>query len=437
MSSATSSLSFTITSTKWTGLIDGSAPQKETGGIQILNLITPLQPTALTLPAFPAELTQKYRAIQLLRSIQQETDVNRARLEEIMTQLSDIEKVEHLPSFCALVKELATGSYNSLAIDKYLSWSLKLTLTRLRGHSPLDARVNSLYQRIMQGDYTIAPRSEDDKGHSPAYNLCDKTTNLPFAILKESSPEYFSSYSQHLPEMAVTAPVWEHELIGYEQDQVLGLDHSPAALGVSFLNADQKRVRGTIQEFIPNTCNGGSYYNEAGADLLLTIPKSEVHLVALSGMIKGLSAGHMTNYIMQTPQDKPEDSRIYEIDLEEMLLPFNRVSDKEKMNGLAELDEQIAKLQDDGGANSAAIAELEEEKMMMRRSLIVGRLWILGLPQSDLPFDRASLLLLANSPLSDLLEEYQHDASHYSSISEASWQAQRERVERPCRPACR
>jgi hypothetical protein len=378
-------------------------------GIQILNIVTPFK-THTDTQKSPIE---NRAVITVIKEIQQELltdqEITNEKLAIISDRISYLQKNESIESLRRLVKELSHENYTPIEMKKHLSWCLKLSLASLHDHSQLDERVQKLYQKVMHGsNYEITPRTSD--GHSPSFLLIDKQTKKPFAILKQSHPEFFSSFKRLLPDMPLSAAVWEHELIGYEQDQLFGFDHTPATMSALFINQENEVVRGTIQEFIPQTSAGGEYYSSAGADLLLSIPKSEVHLVALSGMFKGLSAGHVNNYILDTSSENPENFKIYEIDLEEMLLPYNHLSEKETMSCMVGLDDQ------------------PEKKQMMRESLILCRLWVLGLPQSELPFDRATLQLMAHPALIPLLEEYHHEATKYSNICKESWSAQLERV---------
>jgi hypothetical protein len=366
----------------------------------ILNVYLPFQENEWN--STPSEQDKKPVLLLqgLLKEIESSQGISNQKLSEIANLLSDYSLIEELNPLCQLVQELQTGNYDSTDVKRYLSWSLRLELSCLHNTSQLTQNANELYGKIIRtSDYEITIR--DSNGHSPSYFLVDNETKTPFAILKQSEPEFFSSFKQHLPNMVISAPVWEHELVGYEQDLLLGLNRTPATVAVRFINHKNEVVRGTIQEYITEAKDAGSYYSANGLDILKSIPKSEVQLTAISGMLKGLSAAHMGNYLIH-----PETAAIYEVDLEEMLLPFNQIPDSE-----------------------AVVSPDPANAPLIRKSIILCRLWILGLPQSDKPFDRAPLLLLAHPKLSTLLMEYQQQASHYSSISKESWNAQLERVQ--------
>jgi len=401
------------------------------GEVRILNVVLPFQSSSFNSPSILSKLSTQYKAIHLLRGLQKEMEseqvISQDQLEQIADLLSPYSECDAVEPLQLLIRDLSSGSYESSDIKKYFSWGINLTLVNLQGNSPLDEKVQQLYQRVMHGqDYEIQQR--ESGGHSPSYFLVDSTTRKPFAILKQSYPELFSSFKSHLPDMPLNAPVWEHELISYEEDQIFGLDHTPATMSVRFSDKENKIVRGTIQEFIANAKGGSSFYNAVGAKLLKSIPKSEVHLVAISGMFKGLSAAHFENYVMDTSSENPEKFKIYEIDQEEMLLPYNRLSGKETMSSMTKIEEQIAKLEEDKEINQVVIAELKQKKQMMPQSLVLGRMWVLGLPQSGKPFDRAALRMMAHPSLVSMLEQYQQEAEGYSSLSQASWNAQMERL---------
>ena len=109
-------------------------------------------------------------------------------------------------------------------------------------------------------------------GHSPSYFLVEKTTKRPFVILKQSDQIVFSSFKRDLiPDFPIEALGWENEIIGYEQDQLFGLDHTPITFGVQFLS-EENSVTGIIQEYVPNSISGADLYTPQGAELLKSIP---------------------------------------------------------------------------------------------------------------------------------------------------------------------
>lgn len=286
-------------------------------------------------------------------------------------------------------KEVCSPNLAGIESIEYRKWANRFLFTERNGKSmAMAAKLKAFQKKVLSYAYDLEVRNS--YGHSPSYFLIDKKTKEPFAILKESNPEFYSSFKQHFPEMPLSAPVWEHELIGYEQDQLFGFNHVPLTIGVRFRNEEGKVVNGVIQEYIYNSKAGVDFYNEKGAGMLLAIPKSHVHALVFSGFFKGISSGHMTNYILQLDESQSFIKSIYEIDLEESMLPFNK-----KWEGL-----------------------------------VLSRMWILGLPQSAEPFDREALLVMAHPGWLSLLQQYQNSASKYSRMDKESWQAQLERVKR-------
>lgn len=252
-----------------------------------------------------------------------------------------------------------------------------------------------LADKVKNEEYRIVDR--ESSGHSPSFFLIDSDAQ-PFAILKQSLPEFYCSFKKFLPAMPLNAAVWEHELIAFEQDRQFHLDHVPASLAARFLYQG-KPVNGIIQDFIPNSKDGTAFYNPEGAHLLNSIPKNTVQKAALSGFFKGLTGGQVSNYLIQ-------DRTIYEIDLETLLLPYNRLADVPDL---------------------VVSDDLPTKESL--NSLILCRMWILGLNQSGEAFAPEVLQSWAQPNLLTSLSQYQKEASDYSRIDQKAWQAQYERVE--------
>lgn len=254
--------------------------------------------------------------------------------------------------------------------------------------------VQQLANKVVTEEYKIVPRCSS--GHSPSFFLIG-SDGLPFAILKQSLPEFYCSFKKFLPAMPLKAAVWEHELIAFEIDRQFHLDLVPSTMAVRLIYQGQT-VNGIIQEFMPNSKDGSAFYHPEGAKRLNSIPKNTVHKAALSGFFKGLTGGQVSNYLIQ-------ENKIYEIDLETLLLPYNRLAD---VPDLIVSDDLPTKESLD--------------------SLILCRMWILGLNQCREPFELEILQPLAEANLLASLSEYHQEASCYSRIDLRSWQAQYERV---------
>lgn len=330
--------------------------------------------------------------------------------------------------------ELLSKKYDLRATKEYLGWTLRLSIMQLKEtdtQSFMASRVKQLSDRIAARQYDIVVR--ESGGHSKSYSLVDRVTHQPFAILKRSDPLYVSSFRNHVPSLLPMSPVWEHERIGYEQDQFFGFNHTPTTINVTNFAVDSDTtVTGTIQEFIPSSQDGSDCYNPRGARLLREIPHSHVHMMAISGIFKGLSAGHMGNYVVQMERQGSQESvkALYEIDLEEMLLPHNILSSDIEVVPVTKINERIALLRQTPTPEAATeIEQLGQKKIKVIQSIVLCRMWVLGLPQNEKPMDRALLMAITNPGFIPLLERYHREAAvNYPRMNTASWTAQLERV---------
>ena len=50
------------------------------------------------------------------------------------------------------------------------------------------------------------------------------------------------TYTNHLPHMPLSASVWEHELIGFEQDQLFEFNYAPAIFAVQFQKKNLMKI---------------------------------------------------------------------------------------------------------------------------------------------------------------------------------------------------
>lgn len=356
-------------------------------------------------------LSNEQKVILTLEKMPKECSVDFANILSTLASIPPIEgkeaSIEHLS---IITKELAQPIYTPRDRKQIFLWNLQLTLQHLRGDAFVeDEKAHELGKKLNNpNQYQITKR--ETLGHSPSFAVIDKETGSQFAILKESKPLRYNTFqSRYLPEMPIKGKVWHYEVIGYEQDRLFGLNQAPVTIGVKFTNEESKPAQGTVQKFIKNAKAGSELYSPEGAKLLLAIPKTQVHRTALAGFFRGLAAGHMSNYLLKLTQDNQTIKKIYEIDLEEMLPPYNRLPDTEKMTGYAVAD--------------------AEQRAMAYQSLVLCRMWILGLPQNDQPLDKALLLTLTHPAFLTVLQTYHENALEYSKITKESWNAQRERLE--------
>lgn len=358
----------------------GQTFNNECAGCQIIHVIRPFSSIPSGELSLSPDRLVKIRCIEMIKS---------GEYEALRAQLPFLEGLDKEAALHTL------SIYDMPHDEEHLEWSAQLTMQQLHGDlTCVNERVDQLYQRVMHPEsYCI--ESRESNGHSKSFFLIDQLSGERFAILKQSGSYKDSAFilkgssfdRLNIPGLTITSPVYEHEFIGYEQDQLFGLNHTPTTLAVKFVNEKGQEVLGILQEYIHNSKAGSELHHPAGAEKLINYSKSHVHQVALSGMFKGLSAGHRDNYLFA--------DKVFEIDLEEMLLPFNRL-DREKRE----------------------------------KSIIFCRMWLLGLPQCSLPFDRASLTAISHPSFPSLLQAYQKQASRYSEMSEGSWAAQRERLEK-------
>lgn len=316
-----------------------------------------------------------------------------------------------------LLKELQEGAYDSQDITEYLSWELRLTISFLQGKPfSLQEKVEKLSKVAFSAE--CQKKERESNGHSKSYML-QTSAKKDFAIQKKSEPLIFSSFGKHLPNLGLKATVWQHEMIGFEQDQMFGFNFVPTTMPA-------REFPGSIQRFVSNSDVVSSLYHVKGANLLKAIPKSHLHRLAISGFFKGISAGHMSNYLVKFDKDHKKITRFYEIDLEEMLLPLNQLEEGVSVTAVNEVDAKLREMTD-----PVEIAVLQKKKEVIRKSIILCRMCVLGLPQNAMPFDRAALLILKHPRLLPLHRLYQRGAEvRYPLVSGDAWKAQYERIVR-------
>jgi hypothetical protein len=345
---------------------------------------------------------------------------------------------------------LTGKEYGNEAIRNYLGWELRLTLSFLEGEAyTLNSRVQKLRDQVFSE--TCQPHKRESDGHSLSYALKVAGGVIPVALLKKSNPLIHSSFFRLLPNLGVKAHVGEYELIGFEQDQWFGFNLVPTTIAVrdcssksNAAEADTKtaagkdagKIIGTIQRFVPHSDTISSLFDTAiSAHKLATIPKSHLHILSISGFFKGIAAGHLSNYICKFSKDLSKILRIHEIDLEEILLPLNQLKDQTGKEGLQivpveDVDKLIAQLDKSAPAYQVELDKLQKKKEMIKKSIILCRMCILGLPQNAQPFDRASLMILSHPGLSIMLSKYHAEAvKKHPLVAPEAWKAQRNRLE--------
>ena len=176
-----------------------------------------------------------------------------------------------------------------------------MTLNHLEGQSKLlSDKIQAFSQKLVCQQFELREKEINTTINKYSYYVVNKETQQPFALLKSNPEVSLSIHAELLPHLTQNpAPGWEHELIGYELDQLLGFDHTPLTFTARILNKNNEPVNGVLQEVVPNSKSGDMLHNSVGAKLLKEIPYSHVHTCVFSGIFKGLSAGHIGNYLFQ------------------------------------------------------------------------------------------------------------------------------------------
>lgn len=209
---------------------------------------------------------------------------------------------------------------------------MRLTLNHLEGKSILlQEKIESFIQKIAKGNFELKEREINSEQEKYSYSLLDGETNQIVAIVKSNPERPLSLYTELVPHrINNSATAREHEVIGCELDQLAGYDHTPLTF-IAKLLLDGKPLDGVMQEYVPNAESGDKLHNLNGANLLKGMANSLVHPFIISGIFKGLGAGHIANYLFEFSGEGNEKrvKKIVEIDLEEMLPFCNKLSPSE------------------------------------------------------------------------------------------------------------
>jgi len=301
----------------------------------------------------------------------------------------------------AICKELLQDTYSTDERKIYAEWAVRLLTNYLTGKCvEAEHALDALVRVCTSNDLVIKKASKAHCGHNPLYYIRTKSQGAdapPDALIKDVSHlSTFSSFSKQVKNFPLSSTVDMHELAGYEIDAILGLSKTPPTLSaaITLIKEGKKEThKAIIQKFIQNSKAGGSGYLEEkdGAKMLLTLDRVHAQIAAMSGIIKGRGAGHMDNYLMQEAEDNKKIDAVYDIDLEECLIPFNRFS---------------------------TVCNLSPCRM-----------WILGLPQNKRPLDRAMLLILAHPVIPELVSAHVESLKKHYTFSKEALCAYKERVE--------
>lgn len=342
-----------------------------------------------------------------------------------------------------VIEEVYRNSYTKEDAESYIQWSYQLVLLELKGNaSLLEEKVKSLYEKILNTrSYEIIKRGEKES-NNPSYFLKDKETNQPFAILKLPLPvrEFSSSFApRHILDMPKGASAWQHDLMAFEQTQLFGSAGIPTTMAVE-IKIENNLQGGVIQAYIPRALASNEVaYTENGAALIKSLKKMEAHRLAIETMILGHAAGHGGNFILQKSEDGQRLVKGYIIDGKETFVPINRVTPNMKLVRIDEIKKEIQTLKDELANLSSNSEEysikqqkiqvLEKQIDTVCKSLIMLRIFILGLPQNKETVDRALLLILTHPNFLSQIKAYGNKAKNYYNISREAIDAQIERVQ--------
>lgn len=363
------------------------------------------------------------------------------------TQQSIALSREGCEAFRATLKiyaELIEQNYAPKAAMTYLHFATRLLLNHLQGGALGAAQKAQEVQKTLLANKHSASFEPDTDGNSNSYAIFDgearairvkQSRQTPIedapVEIKRHDPYCYSSFLKSFPDMPLTTNVAEHELIGYELDAILGLDRTPLTFKATIGVDGQDPTPGSLQLYVPNAKSADSYlYDADQARKYATLDTCNAHLTALSGMIKGLTAHHWGNYLMQEQDGKIVDA--LEIDMEEIMPPFNKVPENVTPSIayalVQEREELLKKVQT--AETTQAIEALNKRIETMRKTYVLCRLFIIGLWQSKAAFDKALLMIITHPSMQKLLDGYHKNVlQKETSMHPDCLKAQKERLD--------
>ncbi len=318
-----------------------------------------------------------------------------------------------------IFEELSKANYSKEDFRHYMNWSLNISSSLFfEKYLFAEEELNDLFYKLNDISVrSLTPRSAEEKGRHEAFALKSKNGKVAALIKVVKGPR--NAWAKVAPIMEQNGSAGLYEKVGYDIDVILGLKMTPATLlgKMQLENGETEDV--VIQNFISNSIDlGNLLYREDGAELIMSIPTAPAQMMALSGMIKGRLGGHLGNYLFHL-KDGVIDT-VYDIDLEELLPPCNRL---EKGMTLYPLKE------DRNQADRINVSDLSSDlQEMAYKSAPLCRMCILGLPQNGKPFERACLKIIVHDLLPCLLDEYHEYLNDEKEIRRECLQAQKERL---------
>ena len=359
-----------------------------------------------------------------------------------------------------ILQELAQGEYSVESSAEYAKAACSLLLNHLQGGARKpQSKVDELCKRVLEESDVVVKSRLHEECNNPSFRVNDRASNTTLSIIKQARNDYEASH-KFVIENFPLYHTQTRELVGYESDVLLGFNRFPITCRVTCLNTQDgitQEKEGVMQAFVPNARALGSngLYQENGGKFLRSIDKGQAHMSAISGVIKGIAAGHIDNYVVIEDTETGKASGIHEIDLKECMIPFNRMpalykvkrtegvtvhgEDLEKK--LSELEEKAAQLEPEITAlnkkaqtrtarkvnlnRQTELAQINTELATVKRliaterkSIVMARMCALGLPQNNKPFEKAALLFLRHPSLPILMD------AHHASIRRQNYEIQ-------------
>lgn len=273
-------------------------------------------------------------------------------------EVFSLQRYEEFKDSLEILQEIEKGIYPLEASLKYIQIALYLAPTSfwVNNLKLTEKEMDDLIKNAETISFNCPINPTNLGGDHPAYVVKSEESNLPLSIFKAKVNE----------EENFVSPSLENEIIGYELDRLIGFQVTPQTCPVSIFTSEGKKL-GRLQKFIPNSKTGLSIFEDEKLSFELTmIEKHILHLVAISGFLKGIGAGHFSNYLIQFDHDKVNS--IYEIDLEKINFPTNKTKDHNPMC----------------------------------------RMWIVGLPAANLSIDIPLLKIIKHRAIPNRLELYHY-----------------------------
>lgn len=317
-----------------------------------------------------------------------------------------------------MLEELVSKRYSQEEFQHYMNWSLNLSSALFsKNYEYAQTELNDLFYEVKEASIeSMIPRSLEESRRHKAFAIRNEQGEVSALVKLVKEPK--NAWAPVAPVMEQKGSAGLYEKVGYDFDVILGLKMTPATLRGKIELGKGHLEDVVIQKFVSDTVVlSDLLYQSNGASLLLSLPKAPAQMMALSGMIKGSLGGHFGNYLFHL-KDGMIDT-IYDIDLDELLPPCNRLKRGMLLYPFKE---------DRGQMNRIDVSRLDADLQdTAYRSAPLCRMCILGLPQNGRPFERACLKMIAHPLLGRFLDEYHKSLEEKQEIRKECLEAQKER----------